>query len=81
LEEPMRVLARNAGMDDAVIIANVRRRQQAENNCRIGYNVMSEQYEDMILAGIIDPARVTCEALANAVSIAAMLLTIEALVA
>ncbi len=80
LEEPMRVLARNAGMDGAVIVANVRRRQQVENNDRIGYNVMSEQYEDMILAGIIDPARVTCGALASAASIAAMLLTIEVLV-
>jgi chaperonin GroEL len=81
LEEPMRTLARNAGLDGAVIVANVRHRQQAENNCRIGYNVMSDQYEDMISAGIIDPARVTCGALANAASIAAMLLTIEALVA
>ncbi len=81
LEEPMRALARNAGMDGAVIVANVRRRQQVENNCRIGYNVMSEQYEDMILAGIIDPAKVTCGALENAASIAAMLLTIEGLVA
>jgi chaperonin GroEL len=81
LEEPMRALVRNAGQDGAVIVANVRRRQQAENNCRIGYNVMSEQYEDMMLAGIIDPAKVTCGALENAASIAAMLLTIEALVA
>jgi chaperonin GroEL len=81
LEEPMRTLARNAGMDGAVIVANVHRRQQAENNCQIGYNVMSEQYEDMMLAGIIDPAKVTCTALENAASIAAMLLTIEVLVA
>jgi chaperonin GroEL len=64
-----------------VIVANVRRRQQAENNYRIGYNVMSEEYEDMTLAGIIDSARATCGALESAASIAAMLLTIQALVA
>ncbi len=81
LEEPLRVIAQNAGMDGAVIVANVRRRQQAENNDRIGYNVMSEQYEDMILAGIIDPAKVTCGALESAASIAAMLLTIGVVVA
>ncbi|MFC1975554.1 chaperonin GroEL [Chloroflexota bacterium] len=81
LEEPMRAIARNAGMEGAVIVANVRRRQQAKKNDRIGYNVMSEQYEDMMLAGIIDPAKVTCGALENAASIAAMLLTIEGLVA
>jgi len=77
----MRVLACNAGREGAVIVANVRRRQQADDNGRIGYNVMSNQYEDMILAGIIDPAKVTCEALSNAASIAAMVLTIEGLVA
>jgi chaperonin GroEL len=81
LEEPMRVIAQNAGMEGAVIVANVRRRQQAENNIRIGYNVMTKQYEDMVLAGVIDPAKVTCGALESAASIAAMLLTIEALVA
>ena len=81
LEEPMHALARNAGMDGGVIVANVRRRQQAENNYRIGYNVMSEQYEDMMLAGLSDPTKVTCGALESAASIAAMLLTIEALVA
>jgi chaperonin GroEL len=77
----MRALARNAGQDGAVIVANVRRRQQTEKNDRIGYNVMSEQYEDMMLAGIIDPAKVTHSALENAASIAAMLLTTEVLVA
>jgi chaperonin GroEL len=81
LEEPLRVIAQNAGMEGAVIVANVRRRQQAENNDRIGYNVMSEQYEDMVVAGIVDPVKVTCGALESAVSIAAMLLTIETLVA
>lgn len=80
LEAPMRSLADNAGLAGAVIVANVRRQQQAENNCRLGYNVLSEQVEDMMLAGIIDSTKVVCEALENAASIAAMLLTIEVLV-
>jgi chaperonin GroEL (HSP60 family) len=80
LEEPMRIIARNAGLEGVVIVANVRRQQQAENNNCIGYNVMSDRYEDMMLAGIIDPARATCSALENAASIAAMILTIEVLV-
>jgi chaperonin GroEL len=80
LEEPLRRIARNAGLEGAVIVANVRCRQQAEQNNRIGYNVMLEQYQDMVLAGIIDPAKVTRSALENAASIAAIILTIEALV-
>lgn len=81
LEEPLRLIARNAGLEGAVIIANVRCRQQTQKNDRIGYNVMSGQYQDMVVAGIIDPAKVTRSALENAVSIAAMILTIEVLVA
>jgi chaperonin GroEL len=81
LEEPMRTLACNAGLDGAVIVANVRRRQLAEKNDRIGYNVMSEQYEDMVQAGIMDPAKVICGALESAASMAVMILTIEGLVA
>lgn len=81
LEEPMRIIAHNANLESAVIVANVHRQQQTENNDCIGYNVMSDRYEDMMLAGIIDPARVTCSALENAASIAAMILTIEVLVA
>jgi chaperonin GroEL len=81
LEEPLRTITRNAGLDGAVIVDQVRRRQHAEQNNRIGYNVMSEQYQDMMQAGIIDPARVTRSALENAASIAAMVLTIEVLVA
>ncbi|MDH3676524.1 MAG: chaperonin GroEL, partial [Anaerolineae bacterium] len=81
LEEPLRLIASNAGLEGAVIVANVRRQQQAEKNNRIGYNVMSAQYQDMVLAGIIDPAKVTRSALENAASIAAMILTIEVLVA
>ena len=80
LEEPMRVLARNAGLDGALIVARVRRRQEADKNCHIGYNVMTDQYEDMMAAGIIDPAKVIRSALESAVSIAAMILTVEVLV-
>ncbi|MCL4301362.1 MAG: chaperonin GroEL, partial [Anaerolineae bacterium] len=78
LEEPMRQLARNAGKEGAVIIDEVRR-QRSEGGF-IGYNVMTEQYEDMLKSGIIDPAKVTRSAVQNAASIAAMILTTEALV-
>ncbi|NJN93558.1 MAG: chaperonin GroEL [Anaerolineales bacterium] len=81
LEEPLRLIARNAGQEEAVIVANVRCRQQAERNNRIGYNVMSEQYQDLVQAGITDPTMVTRSAWENAASIAAMILTIEVLVA
>jgi chaperonin GroEL len=77
---PMRKIASNAGQDGAVIIENVRRRQQSEKNPRIGFNVMSGEYEDMIEAGIPDPAKVTRGAVENAASIAAMILTTEALI-
>jgi chaperonin GroEL len=80
LEAPLRKLAANAGMDGAVIIENVRRAQEEKKNTNIGYDVMSGDYVDMVKAGIIDPAKVTRGALANAASIAAMILTTEALV-
>jgi len=78
LEEPMRMLARNAGQEGAVVIEEVRRRQK--NGGRIGYNVLTEEYGDMVKAGVIDPAKVTRGALENAASIAAMILTTEALI-
>jgi chaperonin GroEL len=81
LEVPMRRLAENAGLEGAVIIANVRRIQKHQKNPRIGYNVMTGEYVDMIEAGIPDPAKVTRGAVESAASIAAMILTIEALVA
>ncbi|MFZ1269134.1 MAG: chaperonin GroEL [Anaerolineae bacterium] len=80
LEEPMRQLAVNAGQDGAVVVENVRRAQDAAGNPRIGYNVMSETYVDMVKEGIIDPAKVTRGGLENAASIAAMILTTEALI-
>jgi chaperonin GroEL len=80
MEVPMRKIAENAGKDGSVVVENVRRRQKEENNNRIGYNVLSEDYVDMVEDGVIDPAKVTRGALENAASIAAMILTTEALV-
>jgi chaperonin GroEL len=80
LEVPMRKIASNAGEDGAVIIENVRRQQREQKNPRIGYNVMTNTYVDMIEAGVPDPAKVTRGAVENASSIAAMILTTEALI-
>ncbi len=77
---PMRLIAENAGLDGAVIEDNVRREQEVQKNAHIGFNVISGKYEDMIAAGVIDPAKVTKGALENAASIAAMILTTEALI-
>ncbi len=80
LEMPMRLIAENAGVDGSVVVENVRRYQEEQKNPHIGYNVLTGQYEDMIKAGVIDPAKVTKGALENAASIAAMILTTEALI-
>ncbi len=80
LEVPMRKIVTNAGMDGAVIIQEVRRQQKAKKNVRIGYNVMTNEFIDTIEAGFPDPAKVTRGAVENAASIAAMILTTEALI-
>jgi chaperonin GroEL len=80
LEAPMRKIAENAGQNGDVVIQNVRRYQGERNDMGVGYDVLTEQYVNMIKAGIIDPAKVTRGALENAASIAAMILTTEALV-
>jgi chaperonin GroEL len=80
LEAPMRKLAANAGMNGDVVIQNVRRAQDSENDDKIGYNVLTGNYVNMIKDGIIDPAKVTRGAVENAASIAAMILTTEALI-
>jgi chaperonin GroEL len=80
LEEPLRMIAENAGYEGSVVAEEVRRRSQAENTKTLGFDVVAEQYVDMIKAGIIDPAKVTRSAVENAASIAAMILTTEALV-
>jgi len=80
LEEPMRRIASNAGQSGAVVIDTVRRLAQEQGNPNIGYNVMSGAFEDMLKSGIIDPAKVTRSAVENAASIAAMILTTDALI-
>ena len=80
LEMPIRKISENAGEDGAVILAEVRNRQKDEGNDHIGYDVMTDEYTDMLKAGIIDPAKVTKGALLNAASVAAMVLSTEALI-
>ncbi len=80
LEEPVRQIAVNAGHEGSVIAEAVRRRQGESNSHRVGFDVITEEYGDMIERGIVDPAKVTRSALENAVSIAAMILTTEALI-
>ncbi len=80
LEVPMRKLAENAGVNGAVVIQEVRRMQHEQNNYKIGYNVMTNGYGDMIAAGIPDPVKVTRGAVENAASIASMILTTEVLI-
>jgi chaperonin GroEL len=81
LQMPMRGIVQNAGLDGGVIQQQIMDRQASKKNTNIGYDVMGDQFVDMIEAGIIDPAKVTKGALANAASIAAMILTTEALIA
>jgi chaperonin GroEL len=76
LEEPLRQIVANAGKEAAVIVERVR----SEKNPNIGYNVVTEEFEDLVAAGIIDPAKVTRSALQNAASIAGLMLTTEVLI-
>ncbi|MBC9785317.1 chaperonin GroEL [Heliobacterium chlorum] len=76
LEEPLRQIANNAGYEGSVVVEKVKNLPKGQ-----GFNAATEVYEDMIAAGIVDPAKVTRSALQNAASIAAMLLTTEAIVA
>jgi chaperonin GroEL len=80
LEEPTRQLAENAGMEGSVVVEAIRRRQGEDNNSNLGYDVLNNDYSDLTADGIIDPAKVTRSAVENAVSIAGMILTTEALV-
>ncbi|MDA0374101.1 MAG: chaperonin GroEL [Planctomycetota bacterium] len=76
LEAPIRQIAANAGVDGSIVVQNLR----AQKSVTHGYNAASDTYEDMIKAGVIDPAKVTCTALQNAASVSTLLLTTEALV-
>jgi len=80
LDSPMRGIVENAGMDGAVVIAETLRRHQETGNKAIAYDVMQNEYTDMFKRGIIDPCMVTRSAVQNAASIAAMILTTEALI-
>jgi chaperonin GroEL len=80
LEMPMRKIAENAGEDGAVVQDTVRRMQKEQESARIGYDVLEGDFSDMVVRGIIDPAKVTKGALQNAASIAAMVLSTEALI-
>jgi chaperonin GroEL len=79
LEEPMRIIAENAGLDGAVVVEKVRQNHDGKFSTT-GYDVVDNIYVDMLSAGIIDPAKVTRSAIENACSIASMILTTEALV-
>jgi chaperonin GroEL len=76
LEEPLRQIVNNSGYEGAVVLDKVRQ----SNEANFGFNAETEQYEDLVAAGVIDPTKVTRIALQNAASIAALLLTTEALV-
>ena len=80
LEEPLRQIVENSGKDGAVVLEQVRRLQKDGKNPNVGYDVLAEDFGDMTEKGIIDPAKVTRSAVENAASIAAMILTTEALV-
>jgi chaperonin GroEL len=80
LEVPMRRIAENAGFDGPVVVENVRQAQAKAKSTKVGFNILDEKYTDMVKDGVIDPAKVTRGALENATSIAAMILTTEALI-
>src|SRR5712664_2015727 len=77
LEEPLRQIVQNAGKEGAVVVERVR----ADKNDSFGFNAATEKFEDLVKAGVIDPAKVTRTALQNAASIAGLMLTTEAMVA
>ena len=77
LQEPLRQIAANAGLEGSVIAENIKR----ENKVGYGFNALTEEYTDMVAAGIVDPTKVTRSALENASSVASMVLTTESLVA
>jgi len=76
IEEPMRIIVANAGGEGSIVIEKVR----ASKDAAYGYNALSDEYEDLVQAGVIDPTKVTRTALQNAASIAGLLLTTEALI-
>src|SRR5213075_2838342 len=76
LEEPMRMIVQNAGGEGSIVVEKIRNSKETN----YGYNALTDQYEDLVAAGVIDPTKVTRTALQNAASIAGLLLTTEALI-
>src|SRR5207302_4831560 len=76
LEEPLRQIAQNSGVEGAVVVNKVR-----EGTDGYGYNAATDRYEDLIAAGVIDPTKVVRVALQNAASVASLMLTTEAVIA
>jgi chaperonin GroEL len=76
IEEPMRIIVQNAGGEGSIVVEKIR--QSKDNN--YGYNALTDEYEDLVVAGVIDPTKVTRTALQNAASIASLLLTTEAII-
>src|SRR5438552_10034116 len=77
LEEPIRMIAQNAGAEASIVVGKVKE----AGKLNFGYNAQTDEYEDLVLAGVIDPTKVTRTALQNAASIAGLLLTTECVVA
>ena len=75
IEEPMRWIATNAGHEGSIVVQRVREMKDSE-----GFNALTDTYEDLVKAGVIDPVKVVRSALQNASSIASLLLTTEALI-
>ena len=76
VEEPLRMISQNAGIDGSIVIEKVKGGKGA-----FGFNAATEEYEDLVKAGVIDPTKVVRSALQNAASVASLLLTTEAMVA
>ena len=76
IEEPLRWIATNAGQEGSIVVARVKDAKGAEE----GYNAATDKYENLVAAGVIDPAKVVRSALQNSSSIASLLLTTEALI-
>jgi chaperonin GroEL len=76
IEEPIRMIVQNAGGEGSIVIEKVRNSKEAN----FGYNALTDEYENLVEAGVIDPTKVTRTALQNAASIAGLLLTTEAII-
>ncbi len=76
VEEPLRIIALNAGVEGSVIVQQIRNSKQKN----YGYNAATDKYEDLVAAGVIDPTKVTRTALQNAASVAGLMLTTECVV-